>query len=494
MRQILREAINPAGKPSSRSTASANGTDQAQGSARQEKPQACQGLWALAPRQRYFNVLERNQREIAVVRSRPLKIQVADLITDTRQERGGDKGQGGSATHVKSSPTRIGNVVVELIGGYGIAKALVLEAIAAGKHVVTANKALLAVHGSEIFKAAADKGVMVAYEAAVAGGIPIIKGPDSEGLIANSIQWVAGIINGTTNFILSEMRDKGLDFDVVLKEAQRLGYAEADPTFDIEGVDAAHKQTLIARLPSAIPCVRQGLREASPSWPVPISAKTPSNWATASSCWAITKRHGHKGTSLPCASSLVPSKRLKANVFLERRDERRGGERRWPVEHHAVSTHGAGSRAHRFARGGRPGGYRPMTAPIPAHRVPCLGLPAQQPWLRRQRAARCWPMAECREATTAAHSAWLTKSAGVLAKITVLPGRCRLSIDARCCSAKPTKWDGEGSTQTDLNHPSRHDTPAKGTWTKAAGRNSRALPTVLAPITPHPQGRAELRT
>jgi homoserine dehydrogenase len=144
------------------------------------------------------------------------------------------------------------DIVVELIGGYGIAKSLVLEAIAAGKHVVTANKALLAVHGTEIFAAAHAKGVMVAFEAAVAGGIPIIKAL-REGLTANSIQWVAGIINGTTNFILSEMRDKGLDFEVVLKEAQRLGYAEADPTFDIEGVDAAHKATLMSALAFGIP-------------------------------------------------------------------------------------------------------------------------------------------------------------------------------------------------------------------------------------------------
>ncbi len=144
------------------------------------------------------------------------------------------------------------DIVIELIGGYGIAKALVLEAIAAGKHVVTANKALLAVHGSEIFAAAQAKGVMVMFEAAVAGGIPIIKAL-REGLTANRIQWIAGIINGTTNFILSEMRSKGLDFDVVLKEAQKLGYAEADPTFDIEGVDAAHKATIMAAIGFGIP-------------------------------------------------------------------------------------------------------------------------------------------------------------------------------------------------------------------------------------------------
>ena len=144
------------------------------------------------------------------------------------------------------------DIVIELIGGYGIARTLVMEAIAAGKHVVTANKALLAVHGTEIFAAAHDKGVMVAFEAAVAGGIPIIKAL-REGLTANRIEWIAGIINGTTNFILSEMRDKGLDFGVVLKEAQRLGYAEADPTFDIEGVDAAHKVTIMSAIAFGMP-------------------------------------------------------------------------------------------------------------------------------------------------------------------------------------------------------------------------------------------------
>ena len=144
------------------------------------------------------------------------------------------------------------DIIVELMGGETLARDCILEAIAHGKHVVTANKALLAVHGNEIFAAAQARGVMVAFEAAVAGGIPIIKAI-REGLTANRIQWLAGIINGTTNFILSEMRQRGLPFDEVLAEAQRLGYAEADPTFDIEGVDAAHKLTLLASLAFGIP-------------------------------------------------------------------------------------------------------------------------------------------------------------------------------------------------------------------------------------------------
>jgi homoserine dehydrogenase len=144
------------------------------------------------------------------------------------------------------------DIVVELIGGDTLAREWIMEAIVQGKHVVTANKALLAKHGNEIFAAAHEKGVMVAFEAAVAGGIPIIKAI-REGLTANRIQWLAGIINGTTNFILSEMRSRGLPFGDVLAEAQRLGYAEADPTFDIEGVDAAHKLTLLASLAFGIP-------------------------------------------------------------------------------------------------------------------------------------------------------------------------------------------------------------------------------------------------
>jgi homoserine dehydrogenase len=139
------------------------------------------------------------------------------------------------------------DIVVELIGGYSPARELVLKAIENGKHVVTANKALIAIHGKEIFKAAQDKGVIVAYEAAIAGGIPIVKAV-REGLAANKIEWLAGIINGTGNFILTEMRDKGRDFADVLKEAQELGYAEADPTFDVEGIDAAHKLTILASL------------------------------------------------------------------------------------------------------------------------------------------------------------------------------------------------------------------------------------------------------
>ncbi|PJC14915.1 MAG: homoserine dehydrogenase [Comamonadaceae bacterium CG_4_9_14_0_8_um_filter_57_21] len=199
-----------------------------------------------------FNVLKRNQEEIKRRAGRGIEItMVADLDTARARAAVGEGVQVvNDARAVIANPDI--DIVIELIGGTNIAKTLVLEAIAAGKHVVTANKALLAVHGTEIFAAASARGVMVAFEAAVAGGIPIIKAL-REGLTANRIQWIAGIINGTTNFILSEMRDKGLDFGVVLKEAQALGYAEADPTFDIEGIDAAHKATLMSAIAFGVP-------------------------------------------------------------------------------------------------------------------------------------------------------------------------------------------------------------------------------------------------
>ncbi len=194
-----------------------------------------------------FTVLERNAEEIARRAGRPIQITVvADKNLDLAR-----KVTGGRCRITDDAFSVVGDaeidIVVELIGGCGVAKELVLKAIDNGKHVVTANKALLANHGNEIFAAAQKVGVTVAFEAAVAGGIPIIKAL-REGLTANRIEWIAGIINGTTNFILSEMRSKGLPFDEVLKEAQLLGYAEADPTFDVEGIDAAHKLTIMSAI------------------------------------------------------------------------------------------------------------------------------------------------------------------------------------------------------------------------------------------------------
>lgn len=204
------------------------------------------------------------------------------------------------------------DILVELIGGIEPARELVLRALANGKHVVTANKALLATHGNEIFKAAQNKGVMVAFEAAVAGGIPIIKAV-REGLTANRIEWIAGIINGTTNFILSEMRDKGLSFDTVLKEAQRLGYAEADPTFDIEGIDAAHKITILAAIAFGIPMQFDKAYVEGISKLDAIDIKYAEQLGYRIKLLGITKRTA-EGVELRVHPTLIPNKRLIANV------------------------------------------------------------------------------------------------------------------------------------------------------------------------------------
>ncbi|WP_211441592.1 homoserine dehydrogenase [Collimonas humicola] len=259
-----------------------------------------------------FNVLKRNQQEIAARAGRAIEItMVADLDTErARQMTNGDIAVVNDAKLVVNNPDI--DIVVELIGGYGIAKDLVLQAIANGKHVVTANKALIAAHGNEIFKAAQEKGVIVAFEAAVAGGIPIIKAL-REGLTANSIQWIAGIINGTTNFILSEMRDKGLDFDVVLKEAQRLGYAEADPTFDIEGVDAAHKLTIMASIAFGIPVQFNKAHVEGITKLQATDIRYAEQLGYRIKLLGITKRTAG-GIELRVHPTLIPSKRLIANV------------------------------------------------------------------------------------------------------------------------------------------------------------------------------------
>ncbi len=259
-----------------------------------------------------FNVLARNEAEITRRAGRPIRItRVADKNLElARQVTAGRAQITDDAFAVVSDPDI--DIVVELIGGCGIAKELVLKAIANGKHVVTANKALLAVHGNEIFAAAHEKGVMVAFEAAVAGGIPIIKAL-REGLTANRIQWIAGIINGTTNFILSEMRDKGLAFDVVLKEAQRLGYAEADPTFDIEGVDAAHKITILSALAFGIPMQFDKAHIEGISRLDADDIKYAEQLGYRIKLLGITRRRP-QGVELRVHPTLIPTKRLIANV------------------------------------------------------------------------------------------------------------------------------------------------------------------------------------
>ncbi len=259
-----------------------------------------------------FTVLQRNAVEITRRAGRPIRITVvADKNTElAKKVTGGACRVTDDAFSVVSDPEV--DIVIELIGGYGVAKELVLKAIANGKHVVTANKALLATHGNEIFTAAQNKGVMVMFEAAVAGGIPIIKAL-REGLSANRIEWIAGIINGTTNFILSEMRDKGLSFDSVLKEAQRLGYAEADPTFDIEGVDAAHKITILSALAFGIPMQFDKAYIEGISKLDATDIKYAEQLGYRIKLLGITRRTP-EGIELRVHPTLIPAKRLIANV------------------------------------------------------------------------------------------------------------------------------------------------------------------------------------
>ena len=259
-----------------------------------------------------FKVLERNAEEIARRAGRPIQITVvADRNVDHAKKLTGGKCRvTDDAFSVVSDPEI--DIVVELIGGYGVARELVLKAIENGKHVVTANKALLAKHGNEIFAAAQKKEVMVAFEAAVAGGIPIIKAL-REGLTANRIEWIAGIINGTTNFILSEMRDKGLSFETVLKEAQKLGYAEADPTFDVEGVDAAHKLTIMSAIAFGNPMSFDKVFIEGISKLEAIDIVYAEQLGYRIKLLGITKRV-EAGVELRVHPTLIPSKRLIANV------------------------------------------------------------------------------------------------------------------------------------------------------------------------------------
>jgi homoserine dehydrogenase len=263
-----------------------------------------------------FNVLNRNQEDIRRRAGRGIEIAV---VAARNVERA--RAVVGTQCEVVDDPFAVVDsadidIVVELIGGYELPRELVLRAIANGKHVVTANKALLALHGNEIFAAAQAKGVMVAFEAAVAGGVPIIKAL-REGLTANRIESVAGIINGTTNFILSEMRDKGLDFATVLKQAQALGYAEADPTFDIEGVDAAHKLALMSAIAFGIPVQFDKAYVEGISTLQAVDIRYAEQLGYRIKLLGITRRSvvdGVEGIELRVHPTLIPANRLIANV------------------------------------------------------------------------------------------------------------------------------------------------------------------------------------
>jgi len=414
-----------------------------------------------------FNVLQRNQEEIKRRAGRAIEISmVADLDVAKAQALCGSHVKVVSdARQVIANPDI--DIVVELIGGHGIAKALVLEAIAAGKHVVTANKALLAVHGTEIFAAAHAKGVMVAFEAAVAGGIPIIKAL-REGLTANRIQWVAGIINGTTNFILSEMREKGLDFDVVLKEAQRLGYAETDPTFDIEGVDAAHKVTLMSALAFGIPvqfeqAYIEGITKLGAA-----DIKYAEQLGYRIKLLGITKRT-EAGIELRVHPSLVPTQRLIANV--------EGAMNAVMVQGDAVGTtlyygKGAGSEPTASAVIADLVDITRLHTADPLNRVPHLAF---QP--NAMSNLKILPMSDV--ITSYYLRLRVADEAGVLAKLTSLLADANISIDA-VLQREADQVSQAGENQTDVIILT-HDT-VEGKMNEVLAQ-MQALPTVMAPIT-----------
>jgi homoserine dehydrogenase len=409
-----------------------------------------------------YQVLLRNQEEIRRRAGRGIAItMVADLdVARARAVVGGHVQVVADAREVIRNPAI--DIVVELIGGYGIARTLVLEAIAAGKHVVTANKALLAVHGSEIFAAASAKGVVVAFEAAVAGGIPIIKAL-REGLTANRIEWIAGIINGTTNFILSEMRAKGLDFGVVLKQAQALGYAEADPSFDIEGIDAAHKATLMSAIAFGVPVQFErayvegitGLQAADIRYAEQLGYRI--------KLLGITKRR-ERGIELRVHPTLIPSTRLIANV--------EGAMNAVVVHGDAVGTtlyygKGAGAEPTASAVIADLVDITRLHTADPDHRVPHLAF---QP--ASMQATPILPMADV--VTAYYLRLVVADKAGVLARITGILADNEISIDAVL-----QRESAEGEKQTDLIILT-HDT-VEGRMTAALAQ-MQALPTVLAPI------------
>ena len=425
-----------------------------------------------------FEVLRRNQEEIKRRAGRGI-----ELAMVSRRDVAAARALVGDAARVVADAREIIanpdiDIVIELIGGDGIARELVMEAIAAGKHVVTANKALLAVHGTEIFAAARERGVVVAFEAAVAGGIPIIKAL-REGLTANRIEWIAGIINGTTNFILSEMRSKGLDFDVVLKEAQRLGYAESDPTFDIEGIDAAHKLTLMSAIAFGTPvqfdkAYVEGITKLNAA-----DIRYAEQLGYRIKLLGITKRRTGSnaaigdGIELRVHPTLVPSKRLIANV--------EGAMNAVVVQGDAVGTtlhygKGAGAEPTASAVIADLVDITRLNTADPDHRVPHLAF---QPEAMQD--TRILPIAEV--VTAFYLRLQVADQAGVLARITAILAERDISIDALLQRPGDTgasfEARAEGEAPTDVIILT-HDT-VEGRMNDAIAQ-MQALPTVLAPI------------
>ena len=380
-----------------------------------------------------WDVLGRNAHEIRRRAGRAIRItHVADKDVAKAKKLVGKRAK---VTGDAFSLTRNRDVdiVIELIGGYTIAKELVLDAIRHGKHVVTANKALLATHGNEIFAAAQKQGVMVNFEAAVAGGVPIIKAL-REGLTANRIEWIAGIINGTSNFILSEMRDKGIAFETALKDAQQRGYAEADPTFDIEGVDAAHKLTILSALAFGIPMqFKKSYREG-------ISRLTQEDIRYAEELGyrikllGITKQAG-KGIELRVHPTLIPARRLIANVEGVMNAILVKGDAVGPTLYYGA---GAGSQPTASAVVADLVDVTRLITADPEHRVPHLAFQPNQ--------LSATPILKIEQVETSYYLRMrVADEPGVLAVITRILAKQRISIDAMV-----QKEPGEGEKRVDI--------------------------------------------
>ena len=429
-----------------------------------------------------FAVLQRNQEEIRRRAGREIRIShVVDVDLARARRVAGDAAEVGNDARALIARPEI-DAVIELIGGTGIARTLVLEAIAAGKHVVTANKALLAVHGTEIFAAARENGVVVAFEAAVAGGIPIIKAL-REGLTANRIEWIAGIINGTTNFILSEMREKRIDFASALADAQRLGYAEADPTFDITGVDAAHKATILSAIAFGVPvqfakAYVEGIVDLQAAdiayaeqlgYRIKLLAITKRRHAGRSAGVPMTAEGGGgaaAGIELRVHPTLVPARRLIANV--------EGAMNAVMVQGDAVGTtlyygKGAGAEPTASAVIADLVDLARLGSADPDHRVPHLAF---QP-----AAMQDLGVLPIDDVVTAFYlRLQVADETGVLARITGILAEGGISIDALL--QRPGAA-GAGEARTDVIILT-HDT-VEGRMTAAIAK-MQALPTVLARI------------
>ncbi len=415
-----------------------------------------------------LKVLQRNQEEIR--RRAGRGIEVAMIAVRNVDRARAIVQEAGATVPVVSDPLAVVDspeidIVVELIGGYDLTRELVLRAIANGKHVVTANKALLAVHGNEIFKAAQDKGVMVAFEAAVAGGIPIIKAL-REGLTANRIEWIAGIINGTTNFILTEMRDKGLDFDTVLKEAQRLGYAEADPTFDIEGFDAAHKLTLMSAIAFGVPVQFERAYVEGITKLEAVDIRYAEELGYRIKLLGITRR-AEAGIELRVHPTLVPAKRLIANVEGAMNAVVVNGDAVGPTLYYGK---GAGAEPTASAVVADLVDVTRLHTADPEHRVPHLAFQPD--------ALSDTPVLPIDEVRSSYYLRMrVADETGVLADITRILAEGGISIDAML---QKESREGEPQPQTDIIMLS-HVTVEKRV--NAAIAAIEALPTVLSKVT-----------